>query len=144
MKKKRKSRFGNRSQIITKKRLIIIFSTGGVVLAIALLFVTGRYLLIRQSQPTTIMFNPVADAQKDTGIAKILRINNITYSDLEYSAGGSTITFTIPKGPHVILSGSKDITDQVELLVKIIRKLGIENKNPTTINLQYSRPIVKF
>lgn len=77
-------------------------------------------------------------------VKDLLASEKIAYTKIEYADEGETYLITLKSEEVVKLSGSKNVEAQVSTLQKLLRKLTIDNRKATQIDLRYSRPVVKF
>lgn len=91
-----------------------------------------------------IVAGNVTMPESNEELAALFLEDGITIEKLQSSSFSAKLTVQVTNGPKVILSRSKDLKVQVQLLDSILRRLIIEDKKPTVIDLRYNKPIVKF
>lgn len=96
-----------------------------------------------QSSKEIVVGNVTVPESNEELMALFLE-DGITIEPIESSSFSAKLTIQVTNGPRVILSRSKDVKTQVQLLESILRRLIIEDKKPTVIDLRYNKPIVKF
>lgn len=120
--------------------IIILFLCVGVLFALRLAF--EFYVEYKNNGNIT---NPnVAVPITDEEIHNLLVKTDIEIEEQKDASASSRFLIKIKNGPYVIFSDTKDLEDQLTLLKSILRRLTIENKKPTLIDLRYNKPIVKF
>jgi len=114
---------------------IILFS--GTVFAFRELIVpliasSGEEIVNPQGSP------PIGPEQ----VEKVLRDNNIEYSDVIFFEG--LVTMKVNGTTDVVISLKKDIKEQLILIDSIDKEVKLSGKQAISIDLRYNKPIVKF
>lgn len=143
-KKIRKSRFGTVKKPFASKHFIFVLVSIAGVFLLVLLFIVGRYFLIKGLKTTDHIVDPVILTSESKTIDEALQKYGIEHTPISYIDGGDVVSFKIKSGTTVYFSTTKSIPEQIDLLLLILRKTSIENKKATVIDLHYAKPIVKF
>ncbi len=129
-----------------KKGMFLVLIGTLVVVGVVLVFFAIRTILpfVNSTGNSSKMIDPVVKSAETSDIKKILASKNIDATSVVEATNSAYITVQIKDGPKVYFSRSKDTEWQVTSLQLMLTRLTIDNKKPTTIDMRYARPIVKF
>ncbi len=129
-----------------KKGMFLVLISAAVIIGIFLIFIAIKSILpfVNSSNNNSKIIDPVVKSAETSDIKKILESKNIDATSVVEATNSAYITVQIKDGPKVYFSRSKDTEWQVTSLQLMLTRLTIDNKKPTTIDMRYARPIVKF
>ncbi len=119
---------------------LVLFVLIGVLIGIRYVFEVYR----GAASSKEIVAGNVTMPESNEELMVLFSEDGIAIEPIESSSFSAKLTIQVTNGPMVILSRSKDLKTQVQLLDSILRRLIIEDKKPTVIDLRYNKPIVKF
>ncbi len=132
-----------------EKKLKKLFKLLGIVIAIifavsAILYGIRYLLIVTVFSNKTIILNPQSTSSiGNEDVEKTLRANNIAFQELAISSVSGMIKFRT-NDVQVFISSQKKIDEQILTLQAILRRLSLDGKRPTLVDLRYNKPIVKF
>lgn len=135
-KKQDSKRLSNRTILLCYVILLIVIATM-MVMIVALNLIQSYNL-----KHTKIISPSIAVVSNDILLSD-LKDRGIDVESIK-SESDNSISVKIMDGPQVLFSTDQDAKQQVEVLAAILSRLSLENKQPSLVDLQYSKPIVKF
>lgn len=132
-----------------EKRIKKVFKFLALVIAIifgiSVLLYGIRHLLIITifSNSTTILTPQSSSTVGKEDVDQVLRKSGIDYKDLVISTSSATITFQT-NNSQIFLSKEKSVEEQIKTVQAILRRLSLDGKRATVVDLRYNKPIVKF
>lgn len=120
-----------------KKKIIILISLLGI------LGFTVYCLNLFIVSKKTLFISPVGKVSDDKAfVEKVLKTNGILFSDIILS--NNYYLVTIKNSGQVKLSRSKNISEQIASLQRMLREFTIEGKPFKVIDLRFSEPVISF
>lgn len=128
-----------------KKAFKFLLLAIGILFGVCVLLYGIRYLLIITifSNNTIILSPQSTSTVGKEDVAEILEKNALTYEDLVISTSSATVSFRTNES-MVLLTKERSINDQVVTVQAILRRLSLDGKRATVVDLRYNKPIVKF
>lgn len=126
---------------IFKMLLIIIL----IIFGVSVVLYGIRHLLIITifSKSTTILTPQSESVVGKEDVESILRANNLPYSELAISTSSAVVSFKTGD-TRVLFDKEMGIKEQVLTAQAILRRLSLDGKRASIIDLRYNKPIVKF
>lgn len=150
-KKRKKAKI--RSIVVTKRSArekflfqIILLCIIVIFLCVGVLFGVQKILNLSvfQGNDKPIIVPVLNDVVTSEDVARAFDKTHLNVEKIANASNSAIFEVKIEDGPTVILSGLRNVTDDVVLVDSILRRLTIENKKPIIIDLRYNKPIVKF
>lgn len=111
----------------------------------AILFVLQRYFIPNFFLKDQVIVTPQQNIPlTNNEIEKIITESSSDISDVRFSTGSASISFTLRGSVAVYLSPERDIKQQLSLVSAIDRQVITDGKQAISIDLRYNKPIVKY
>lgn len=137
--REKKSRQGKKIVIYVLGIAFALFFIAGV------LFTLKNLILDKIFTSSSEILSPQGEAFPDQNqVENIIRNKGLEAESIQFASDSAIVTFVIKKRTTVVLSLSKDLRSQIDLVESIDRQINLDGKQAISIDLRYNKPIVKF
>jgi hypothetical protein len=88
-------------------------------------------------------FNTSDEENYISNLEKILKENKITYTSV-FKLQYTSYMIKLSNGSQVIISSQKDINKEISSLQFILKRLTMEGKEFTKLDLRFDKPVITF
>jgi len=126
-----------------KKRILFV----SLICAVVALLLGGVGFFVLSREPVFISPLPflhsigIANDDMRPVIEKFLKTNNISYSEINQTGGGTYEILDTPT-KKIYISSEKDVMKQLSSLQRIVSRLTMEGKKYTRLDLRYDKPVI--